>query len=142
MRKIYFFFIKTALFQSFSYKIPNSCDWGRNDLHSADVWFCFLGCYRRCILYSTHIQHCTQIFIVIEVKRGPAIHSLTPAPRRRSDPEFAKWINEADNTVDDEFDGELISQFWESRDDFVWKCCGICSDSPKNSIYSTHEFSL
>lgn len=46
-------------------------------------------------------------FIVIEVKRGPAIHSLTPAPRRRSDPDFAKWINEADNVVDDEFDGEL-----------------------------------
>lgn len=44
----------------------------------------------------------------IEVKRGPPIHSLVPTPRRRSDPELAKWNNEIENYMDDEYEGNLI----------------------------------
>lgn len=42
----------------------------------------------------------------IDVKRGPAIHTLTPTPRRRSDPEFLKWDSEVNAMLDDDYEGK------------------------------------
>ncbi|XP_031631688.1 cardio acceleratory peptide 2b-like [Contarinia nasturtii] len=41
----------------------------------------------------------------IDAKRGPAIHTLTPTPRRRSDPEFLKWDSEVNAMLDDDYEG-------------------------------------
>lgn len=42
----------------------------------------------------------------IDAKRGQAIHTLTPTPRRRSDPEFLKWDSEINALLDDDYEGE------------------------------------
>lgn len=41
----------------------------------------------------------------IDAKRGAAIHTLTPTPRRRSDPEFLKWDSEVNALLDDDYEG-------------------------------------
>lgn len=43
----------------------------------------------------------------IDVKRGERVHTLTPTPRRRSDPEFLKWDSEINAMLDDDYEGEL-----------------------------------
>lgn len=45
--------------------------------------------------------------IEIDAKRGAAIHTLTPTPRRRSDPEFLKWDSEVNAILDDDYEGEF-----------------------------------
>lgn len=47
----------------------------------------------------------------IDAKRGPAIHTLTPTPRRRSDPEFLKWDSEVNAILDDDYEGKHNYRF-------------------------------
>lgn len=44
------------------------------------------------------------------MKRGERVHTLTPTPRRRSDPEFLKWDSEINAILDDDYEGE-----WNSK---------------------------
>lgn len=42
----------------------------------------------------------------IDVKRGERVQTLTPTPRRRSDPEFLKWDSEINAMLDDDYEGK------------------------------------
>lgn len=53
-------------------------------------------------------------YSVIEAKRGPAIWSMVPAPRRRSDQEAAKWPHDVNN-LDDEYDGKYMADTIRSQ---------------------------
>lgn len=48
------------------------------------------------------------IFLEFEVKRGSGIKTITPVPRRRSDPEFLKWENDVNSMLDDDYEGTLF----------------------------------
>lgn len=41
----------------------------------------------------------------IDAKRGLPVHTLTPTPRRRSDPDFLKWDSEVNAILDDDYEG-------------------------------------
>lgn len=41
----------------------------------------------------------------IDVKRGSGYKTITPVPRRRSDPEFAKWENDVNPILYDDYEG-------------------------------------
>lgn len=71
--------------------------------------------FRTCFFYIFIDTHTQTIYIhliflsgtEIEVKRGERVHTLTPTPRRRSDPEFLKWDSEINAMLDDDYEGEL-----------------------------------
>lgn len=39
------------------------------------------------------------------MKRGSGYKTITPVPRRRSDPEFAKWENDVNPILYDDYEG-------------------------------------
>lgn len=39
------------------------------------------------------------------MKRGSGYKTITPVPRRRSDPEFAKWENDVNPMLYDDYEG-------------------------------------